>query len=1351
MDLFFHQISSDDSSSSSSNDLSSEKNDPKQSYDSTQNDFVSPPTTYHLSMNEHLSHITTVITQKTDSNSDIITDDFTDEDFLLDQMNKPFTLTKRQPLESVASVVCMIADPQNFTTVDSSFTRTRPSLISWKNLNTSSSSDFLGSLVASYKNEYMRLSPVIRFIPFVSPNVDKMNTLSNIRRECCFGRALFHYIGYGLPEISKGSLNLIDGRGDNLRPYPIEKLLENYSPPSWFIFDCNNAEAALNGLFRASRELSFSEDKKKSDWFCLCATSLGEELPIDPCLPRDFLTTCLFTPISLSILCHILQYYRTTFLTSSYFPFSNIEELLLASNDKQLDLTLSTITDAIAASYLSPSIYHRFFYQDKLISTFFKNFILAQFLLAPYEVHPVSVPAIPSTVSHPLWRQWQASLDLWITSTTTPRPSFATNFFNRSVVTFKTFMNNEKTKSKIDLALLTILARYPTTHLNGCCRAVTLLAEYSSLSTNNRKKIANVIVFNDLFSKLISHDTESEEEYQSLSYLILSLLQLDLNFSSLISTDLNFAILPSFIFDGSINEITRSLLSAILSAIVIFNRTLRQICASAEFINAAKDAIQDAKTSQFILWLLILLKRSFSLFSADFSCFYNCSSHIQIAVCLFHQDPQVRAAAISALSCFMQSNECTLNLHLILFSISLFDDVSYLVRYQLLLLLSRFMSSIHSPLGSSSETPSPILSSSYRLHSFHSLLSLWLYSEKVPKEFSEYAMAVDKIAHLEDALNYVVGIVYYLVDYFIHDPHPSISKFAIKMKMFLNEEIKSSESTSVSSPFTSLKMISNSFDEDELSETPTLADQQRSFGFQKENLSQSRTLGSNLNSKEQNSNKQPNTNSNFESDSDALYNIAVRHLVNHAQWQIKEEDSVAPKKRNEKDNPFGSISLPALHLTKTNEMKGINVSKLVYHPRNLQFAVATTVSSRSKTQQEMKSQSSAFFNLNGSQQEPIGNSHVYDTLSSSTSKFPRPAMNRIGSHSPSSFDLYSLSSPFIKSPPSQPVHSKINSMNHFHHNSSSNNSHSHHHHNSNNNNSNNNESDSSTHFSPSSMLPQIGCKSCIFAFKDDMTVMNNIVLSNSPISDMNYNMIGDVNVISAATIDGCCYLWNPRYNNAFASFRVDSNYQSDNVPTYMRLSSSDMTIATARGGDGLALWDIKTMKLIGEWQCGDDEEKKATGIAMHPGNQSVCTIGFDNGGFTAIDTRSNETILTVSIGEKIIGLAENIVHTNLIYAATKSGRCLAWDMKTNNLTPCGNQKMKAYSFDAHFSLPIFGFSAEDDCPVVTTTDAKCTVKVNDVSQRSIISFHPILPVVSFGSPTGIVQTFNISLDDSQAK
>ena len=104
----------------------------------------------------------------------------------------------------------------------------------------------------------------------------------------------------------------------------------------------------------------------------------------------------------------------------------------------------------------------------------------------------------------------------------------------------------------------------------------------------------------------------------------------------------------------------------------------------------------------------------------------------------------------------MQSNECDTNIQLILFSISTFNDMSYLVRYQLLLLLVRF-------LVSTSPTANPIDMSN--VHSFNEIFNLWL--KENPKTFEEYAKAIDCISHLDYSFNYVTSIVKYLIIYFI--------------------------------------------------------------------------------------------------------------------------------------------------------------------------------------------------------------------------------------------------------------------------------------------------------------------------------------------------------------------------------------------------------------------------------------------------------------------------------------------------------------------------------------------------------------------------------------------------------
>lgn len=1263
MNLFFHQISSDNSSQDE--DISSVN---QHSSESNFNSFVSPSPTYHLSMDQHLSHITTKISQ---SATPIRSRYFSDEDFLLDQMNKPFKPMKKEFLVPVSIVICAISHPQFYPKRNSR--KNMSSFIFWKNLISSDSQDFLGTFAASYKTEYARLLPLARFLPFVSPTVEKLNTIPTVRNESGDGRSLFHYVGYGFPQLSKSSLNLIDGCPENMRPYHYSKLFEILRPPSWFIFDCDNAEIALNGLLKASKESISIDSTKSHDWFCFCATSIDEELPIDPNLPRDFFTSCLFTPISLSILCHILQYYRTTFLNISDFPFSHFEEFLLASNDKQLDLTLSTIIDSIAVCYLSPTTYRKLFYQDKFTSWMFRHFLLAQFLLAPYDVHPVSYPEMPNTASHPLWHQWQATLDLWITSTTTPKPSFATNFFNRSVTTFQTFLSNDKTKSKIDLSLLTILARYPTTRLNGCDRAFILLSEYASENIDNRKKIAEVIAFNDLFSKLISFDSNNDE-YHSLAYLVLSLLQLDLNFESSISNNLNFAILPTYLFDTTISEDTRSLLSAILASIVIFNKTLKGICASSAFINETTDAIRTAQSSQLILWLLILLKRSFSIMSADFSCFYNASSHLQIAVCLFHKMSEIRAAATSALSCFMQSIECMSNLHLILFAVSLYDDASYLVRHQLILLLSRFLSSTHSQ-------PSLITLSSLQHHSFGSLFLSWMKTEKVPANFNEYAAIVDKIAHLDDSINYIIGIVHFLIEYFTHDPHPAIQSLAKRIKSYLYDDTKSSTSYSISPPFTALHIRDNSFEEDEFTESEIKSIEDDPQKQQMLDISTS-----------------------YESDSDALYNISVRHLVNTPQRNIEEASG---HRIREIDAVLGNINLPVITLKKTNEMNNLTPVKMCYHPKMLQAVIAT-----SQTPNDRKPPLSTQPTL--ANQKSLSRSSLYshDKLKNKPSTPPSSMHSPLGPMSLIHTSFNSNLSSHELSKHSSLIQSSGSSISSF----------------------------------PTVQFPQ---KSWLYTIDEDMNILNKLALSNSIVSDLSYNILCDEPVIGAATCDGCCTLWFPSCRNAFASWRADINYMNDNIPLYAQISSANQTIATTRGSNGLNLWDLKSMQLIGEWPIDDVETKAATSLAIHPGNQNVCTIGFDNGGFTAIDTRvsNKETILTVSIGESIIGLRENKVGANLIYAATKSGRCLAWDMSTNNLTPCGipNPKLNVHSFDASLSLPILGFSSIDDHPIITTPNGQSLYKVEDVAPNSIISFHPVLPFVTFGT-AGHVQTFSIQSD-----
>eukprot|EP00962_Isochrysis_galbana_P013253 scaffold3769_cov51-Isochrysis_galbana.AAC.1 len=46
-----------------------------------------------------------------------------------------------------------------------------------------------------------------------------------------------------------------------------------------------------------------------------------------------------------------------------------------------------------------------------LLASLFRNFLLAQRILSRFNVHPVSLPAIPPTHTHPLWDAWDLAVE----------------------------------------------------------------------------------------------------------------------------------------------------------------------------------------------------------------------------------------------------------------------------------------------------------------------------------------------------------------------------------------------------------------------------------------------------------------------------------------------------------------------------------------------------------------------------------------------------------------------------------------------------------------------------------------------------------------------------------------------------------------------------------------------------------------------------------------------------------------------------------------------------------------------------------------------------------------------------
>jgi hypothetical protein len=61
---------------------------------------------------------------------------------------------------------------------------------------------------------------------------------------------------------------------------------------------------------------------------------------------------------------------------------------------------LSGMIDAISADALPPDLYHRLFRRDQVTEVMYQRFLLSQYPPRPFQVHPVSMPAIPDLSTH---------------------------------------------------------------------------------------------------------------------------------------------------------------------------------------------------------------------------------------------------------------------------------------------------------------------------------------------------------------------------------------------------------------------------------------------------------------------------------------------------------------------------------------------------------------------------------------------------------------------------------------------------------------------------------------------------------------------------------------------------------------------------------------------------------------------------------------------------------------------------------------------------------------------------------------------------------------------------------------
>ena len=696
--------------------------------------------------------------------------------------------------EPIECVVVNVAHLEQFPKPASPYSATLPCIFAWIDAHNAFSSEFPTTVQNYFKLKYSMMRQHLRFFFSIAPSLERLGNLSAVRRDVAAGRVLFHYIGHGFPTITKESIWCSERRSREFVPFPLATLFEKLQPPTWFLFDCSNAAVVLDQFKETARRLSAMDNPEQvdwNDWMCICATGEGEELPDDPRLPRDFLTSTILSPIQMAVICHMLQFYRMILFSSPSFPLEAPCQHLWSdksSESKELSNALAAITDAIAADSLPQELYQKLFKTDRSCGTLFRHFLLAQYLLRPYRVHPVSYPEIPDLSMHDMWRQWSILLDSAICSTSVPKPVLATDLFSRAATSFEVLMHSDQFDMIRPFHLILLF------HMLFCDASndqpVMFLSEYAADPRCSHDMLVSSTVFHPLFAKLLTKDPKSPVFYP-LCYLVLVLLYDNPDFANDISRDLDASSFPSIVFMKDVQIQTRTVCAALVAHLVVSHETFQKVCTSEEYLGQIAAELLDCDPS-LQCFLLLIIRRAFNFYSPDMTLFTTNGLHLKCAICADSYCPLVRAAGVAALTCFMSPFECLYNSQLFFMALKGISDGSYLVRFHLVLLLKKFLNFFDNFAYAGTDLQG------FSNKSFKALFDSVVEGNADESFFSR----IDALMKQSNVKSFSYSAALYLLTMYSKDPHPAVRSLASKIIKFTARRSAAIEGIDESNPST---------------------------------------------------------------------------------------------------------------------------------------------------------------------------------------------------------------------------------------------------------------------------------------------------------------------------------------------------------------------------------------------------------------------------------------------------------------------------------------------------------------------------------------------------------------------